>query len=357
MPDGSSSPVYAARPAIQIEGRDNADLGAGLLALSIAESASGLYRCEALFANWGPSGNSTGYLYFDRRSLEFGKAFKVKLGDDTLFEGRITALEARFPEGGPPQIAALAEDRLQDLRMTRRTRSFADVSDSDAFSRIANDHGLTPQVDLSGPTHKLLAQVNQSDLAFLRDRARALGGEVWVEGSSLHAAARGARASGQAPALDRGTQLREFSVIADLAHQRSSVTVGGWDVAGKSAIGEQAAESAISSELDGGESGASILAARLGERKECVAHAVPLTADEARGRAEAVYRALARRFVVGHGLAQTDARLRVGRKVDLRGLGPLFSGKYCLTEVRHLFDAVRGLRTEFTAERPALGRP
>jgi hypothetical protein len=42
--------------------------------------------------------------------------------------------------------------------------------------------------------------------------------------------------------------------------------------------------------------------------------------------------------------------------VDLQGLGTLFSGKYYLCEVQVLFDPVNGLRTEFAAERPGLGK-
>jgi hypothetical protein len=55
-------------------------------------------------------------------------------------------------------------------------------------------------------------------------------------------------------------------------------------------------------------------------------------------------------------VAQTDARLRVGAKVELKGLGPLFSGHYYLVEVRHTFDGARGLRTEFVGERPGIGQ-
>jgi len=357
MPDGSGNAVYSSRPVIRIGGQDDADLSAGLMSLVIAETVSGIYRCEVLFGNWGAAQGATGFLYFDRRTLDFGKALEIKLGEDVLFDGRVTALEGRFPEGGPPQINILAEDRLQDLRMTRRSRSFADTSDSDVFRQIASDHGLTPQIDLSGPTHKFLAQVNQSDLAFLRDRARAIGAEVWVKGSALHAAARGARSQGAPLEMAIGGKLREFSVIADLANQRTSVSVTGWDVAGKSSLESTAGASAISSELEGGEGGPGVLSSALGERKEALAHAVPFSSDEARAEAEAVLRLLARRFVVGRGLAQTDARLRVGGKVDLAGLGSLFSGRYYVAQVRHLFDTVQGIRSEFMCERAALGRP
>lgn len=356
MADGASG-VVSARPTFTVAGQDNADLAAGLLSLVIVETVSGLYRCEALFGNWGPASGTTGYRYFDRRTLDFGQAFQVKLGTSLLFEGRISALEGRYPEGAAPQINVLAEDRLQDLRMTRRTRTFANVQDSAVFSQIASDHGLQSQASLQGPTHTVLAQVNQSDLAFLRDRARALGAEVWVEGSSLRAAPRGSRAAGQPVELVLGARLREFSVAADLATQRDSLTVGGWDVSAKGPQTYQATESAISAELEGGESGASILSSKFGARKEALVHGVPLSSAEAQAQAEAAFRMIARRFVVGRGKAQADERLRVGAFVDLKGLGPLFSGKYYLSEVRHLFDGASGLRTEFAAERPSLGRP
>jgi hypothetical protein len=60
--------------------------------------------------------------------------------------------------------------------------------------------------------------------------------------------------------------------------------------------------------------------------------------------------------VTGRGVATPHANLRVGVSADLKGLGTLFNGKYYVTEVRHVFDGVRGLRTEFTSERPGLGR-
>ena len=356
MPPDST--IRPARPTININNQDDASLSDGLLSLQVIEHTSGLMRCEALFGNWGTTpANTTDFLYFDRRVLDFGKPFKVRYGADPaslIFDGRIMALEATFPAGGAPEIRVLAEDRLQDLRMTRRTRTFADSSDADVMRLIAADHGLTPRVDINGPQHKVLAQINQSDLAFLRERARALDAELWVDGSQLVAKHHTDRVA-ETLRLSYQAELREFTVLADLAMQRSSVTASGWDVANKEAIQVEAAEAALGSELNGDESGASILAAKLGQRKETLAHTVPVTSQEARATAEAYYRMSARRFVVGHGVAEPDARLRVGNRVDLQRLGPLFSGKYTLAEVRHLFDG-RGLRTEFTAERPGLGR-
>jgi hypothetical protein len=342
------------RPTFAIGGQDRPALASGLLTLSVSERMDGLYRCETTFGNWGDKQGALDYLYFDRAVLEFGKAFVVKVGSATVFDGAVTALEGQFPSGRGPEVTVLAEDRLQDLRMTRRTRTFENISDADLMRRIAGDHGLTPSIDLSGPTHKVLAQVDQSDLAFLRERARAIGAELWVDGRTLNAKPRASR-QGTTVALAYRVELTTFSAVADLAHQRTSLTVSGWDVSGKAAITHEASDSVVSGELEGGSSGATVLRGAFGERKESVAHGVPMTAQEAQNAAEAAYRLRARRFVAGHGTVLGAAGVRVGGIVDLRGLGPLFSGKYYVTEVQVLYDGA-GLRTEFFAERPGLGR-
>ncbi|HET6438803.1 MAG TPA: hypothetical protein VFG59_12115 [Anaeromyxobacter sp.] len=356
MPATAHAILREARPTLTLGGKDSPELAERLLELSVEETTDGLSRCEARFGNWGATGSAVGFLYFDRKTLDFGKALEVGYGGGTLFEGRITALEADFPEGAPPAISALAEDRLQDLRMVRRTASYENVSDADVVRQVASRHGLTPSVSITGPTYRVLAQVNQSDLAFLRDRCRAVDAELWMDGTTLHAAPRTSR-GGSALVLTVGRELRAFTVIADLANQRTGVAVAGWDVAGKASIKFEATEAAVKPELGGDLGGASALSAALGDRKESVVHGVPLTATEAQARAEAAYRLLARRFLVGRGVADTDPGLRVGATVDLRNLGPLFSGKYYVAEVRHLFDGASGLRTEFLAERAGLGRP
>jgi phage protein D len=101
----------------------------------------------------------------------------------------------------------------------------------------------------------------------------------------------------------------------------------------------------------------SILKNKLGDRKEAIAHGVPVTQQEAQARADAYFRGIARRFVVAQGIAEPNPPLRVGSSAELSGLGPLFSGKYYVAGVRHLFDGATGMRTEFTAERPGLSRP
>jgi len=354
--DTSPARLAPARPSVAVAGRDSPSLAEGLLGLRIHEDAQGLYTCEASFGNWGTKGNRVTFLYFDRHTFDFGRELRIGLAGEPLFTGRITGLEAQFAEHGFPSLTVLAEDRHQDLRMTRRTRTFTEVSDADVIQRVAGDHGLRADVAVTGPTYQVLAQLNQSDLAFLRERARAVDAELWMNGSTLLARSRADR-GGTPLRLGLGNELRSFTVIADLADQRSGVTVSGWDVAGKAAMAERAEEAALGRELRDGQGGSSVLTGSLGQRQETVVHAVPFTSSEARTRAETLYRRMARRFVHGHGVAQANPRLRVGSTVRLEHLGELFSGEYYVCEVTHLFDGEEGLRTELAVERAWLGRP
>jgi phage protein D len=355
MPDGSLAPVTGARPTVDIDGRGDATLSASLLALDIIDSVDGLANCELLFGNWGGP-DKAGFQHFDRKTLEFGKAIAIRLGNDALFDGRISAITARYPDGGPPQIGICAEDRLQDLRMTRRTRCFTDATLADLVRRIAGEHGLQAQPDLSGPQYKVLAQANQSNLAFLRDLARREDAQIWAEGATLKAVARTRRNAGTVELSWAGT-LREFNVSADLAHQRTSLVASGWDVSGKQAVKHEADETAIKPELVGSDSGPAVLQHAFGSRSDTLAHGLPFDGAEARALAEASMRHLARRFVTGYGAAKTTATLRIGAKLKLSGLGPLFDGDYTMTRLHHRFDSRAGLRTEFACDRASLGAP
>jgi phage protein D len=155
--------------------------------------------------------------------------------------------------------------------------------------------------------------------------------------------------------LNYGGELRQARVTADLAGQRTAVRVNGWDVAGKAGLMYEAGESAVSNELNGDSSGIGILKSAFGERKESIAHTVPLSGNEAQVAAETVLKMTARRFLVVHGMAQGNATLNVGTYVDLEGLGPLFNGKYYLTAVTHRFGG-DGFITEFTGERAGIGK-
>jgi uncharacterized protein len=356
--NGTAVLYYASHPTISLEGQERPALGeALLLSLLVEETTAGLYRCEARFNNWTPMERQP-FPFFDRNLVDFGQTLAVTMGPPEsareIFNGRISAIEAQYPQQQSPEVTLLAEDRFQDLRMERRTRTFTDSSDADVVQQIASQHGLTAEVDADGPTYRVLTQLNQSDLAFLRERAAAVDAEVWLAGRVLHFQRRSRRQVDEVR-LVYGGNLLEFSVMADLAHQRSSVRVSGWDVSRKEGLVAEAGPGSLGGELDRLRGGSAILDQALASRHERIVTDGPVTQAEAQALAEAHYRRRARRFLSGTGLADGNPALRVGTTVELAELGTPFDGRYQVTEVRHTFDRNHGYRTTFAVERPGIG--
>ena len=340
---------YVAQPELRVDGTV---LNAQIVAVSIEDSLDGLDRAEVELDGW----TADGYDWF-AGTLDFGKEVSIAVGavDERAlrFVGRVSGIDGRFRNGGGTTVTFLLEDAMSLLRSTRRTRSFDDVSDKDLVQRLAKDHGLRAEVDLDGPTHLHVAQLNLSDLAFLRDRVRGMGGELWLDGPPVHA--RQSRPTDDPVELDYGYGLRSFRVVADLADQCSEQHVTGWDVAAKEAIDESADASDLCLETDHGRTAATVLDDTFGRRIETAVLTSPVSIPEARSRARGLYAERSRRFVVGSGLADGLPRLRAGRSVRLGGLGPIFDGVYHLVATRHLFTVGEGYRTEFDAERPGVG--
>jgi phage protein D len=199
-----------------------------------------------------------------------------------------------------------------------------------------------------------LAQTNLSDLAFMRECARRLNAEIWLDGTTLYGAKRASRGQ-ERVRLAYGANLHECQIRADLAHQCSELSVNGWDPLSKEAIHDTADESAIASELNGLTGGSAILAEAFGERKASLVHTIPLSSDEARAVAEARYRENARRFVTGTGFADGDPRIRVGAILELSQLGQLFDGDYYVVRACHRMGVEHGYQTEFDIERAGIG--
>jgi hypothetical protein len=100
------------RPAIIVGGHGQQELENALLRAVISANAQGLSQCDLTLNNWGPTPGGAGYLYFDRRIVDFGKRLEVKLGVATLFDGPITALEAEFSELSPPALIVRAHTTI-----------------------------------------------------------------------------------------------------------------------------------------------------------------------------------------------------------------------------------------------------
>jgi len=350
-------PVYNPRPLVEIDGQRFDKVDALLLAMDMREQEGGLCSLQLRLGNIASDADGgAGFAFEDEREFQLGATIRVSAGDvsepQELFRGVITAIEAEFPEAGPPELLLLAEDTLQQARMTRRTRTWRDMSVADIVNDIAQELGLQAEVSGLNSPSGTWVQLNESDLAFLRRLLRQFDADLQVVEDRLEAAPISA-VQRQVIEMELLQDLRSVRFVADLAHQVTAVTSAGWNpLTGQAVSGHSRG---VNFGPGRGRRGASLLQPALGERVEHVGH-IPVTTDaEAQALADTVCDQRARGFVRAEGSASGHPGIRVGSHLHLRGASRRFENTYYVVSTHHRYDVHQGYLTDFTAESSALG--
>ena len=338
----SQTPVYTARPTLRLAGQEDVRVSELLIGMRMEESEGGMSALDLRFSNVASvTGGSAEIGFPADAKLRLGAAIEVYCGDEMepreIFRGKITALEADFRSGAPPELTVLAEDSLQQARLARRSKVYTDQSPADIVRAVAGELGLTPVITGLASPVATWAQYNESDLAFLRRLLSRFDADLQVLGSELQVSPRGEVRRG---ALD----LEMFSQLA-----RARVTVRGWNARDGVAV---KADVRAGTHLGpgSGKEGAAVLREAFGERSEHIGHFAVASDDEAGALAAAAYDQRARRFVRVDGTAVGNARLRVGCHVSLSQLGAPYDNTYYVVRTCHVYDVHQGYRTDFVAE-------
>jgi phage protein D len=354
----SQEVIYRARPTLRFAGQEDIRASELLLSMRMEEHEGGMSTLELRLSNLASTVDGGAELAFgaDAR-LRLGAAIEVFAGDEAqpreIFRGHVTAIEADFRIGFPPELTVLAEDALARARMARRSKTYSDVPPAGVARAIAGELGLRPVIAGLDSVTGTWAQINESDLAFLRRLLARFDADLQVVGEELHVSPRSDVRRG-AIELALFSQLSRARVTADLAGQVTTSTARGWNAAEGAAV-EGTATSGMHLGPGRGREGAALLRDALDERAEHVGHLAVATRDEAQAVAEAAYDLRARRFVTVDGTAEGNAQLRVGAHVTLSGLGAQFDNTYYVVGACHLFDVRQGYRTDFRAECAFLG--
>jgi uncharacterized protein len=351
--------LTATSPVFEVDGSVRGELARDLLRLEVQETTEGMKTLRARFLAIGPSfEEEEQLLYLDGSPFDFGKPIHVSIGSPgmarTIFRGFISGIEVNFEESEEPEVLIYAEDQLMDLRMTRRMRTYENVTDAEIAQQIADAHGLSADIDAEGPGYDRVQQWNMSDLAFLRERARLIRAEIWLGQDTLHFMSRDRR-DGTDLVLVRGNDIVSLKACADLAHQRTAVHVTGYSAADRAVIDEQSGAEAIEAEVSGVRTGPRILEEAFGPRVSYRVREVPLSETEAADWARAEMLRRARAFVQVSGTTRGSPDMVVGSTLTLERAGSPFNGPgYYVTAVRHTYDLNSGYRTHFQAERPTI---
>lgn len=351
-PTASQQNIYSARPTLRVDTKFNARVSALLLSAEVREQEGGLSQCELVLSNIATGEDGDAQSGFeDENELSLGTRLGVYMGDErsplSIFNGVVTAIEARYSTARSPQVVIYAEDLLQRARMTRRTKVYKNFKLSTFIEDMASELGLKVAFDGLSDDLGVQVQLGESDLAFVRRMLRRVDGDLQVVDDAIHVALRD-EIKREEIELRYYSQLREVSVMADLAHQVSSITVSGWDADEGKPFKAKSMGSALSP--GSGRLGATVLEDVFGTRDEHIDGAPATNVDEAQALADALYDQRARRFVRLCATSNGIPEIQVGAHVRVVELSPRFDNVYHVVSTCHRYDPVRGYEVEFEAE-------
>jgi phage protein D len=349
----SQTPVYTARPTLRLAGQEDVRVSELLIGMRMEESEGGMSALDLRFSNVASvTGGSAEIGFPADAKLRLGAAIEVYCGDEMepreIFRGKITALEADFRSGAPPELTVLAEDSLQQARLARRSKVYTDQSPADIVRAVAGELGLTPVITGLASPVATWAQYNESDLAFLRRLLSRFDADLQVLGSELQVSPRGEVRRG-ALDLEMFSQLARARVTADLSAQVTAVTVRGWNArdGSRRESRRQSRHPPRPRQRQGRRGGA---ARGLWRTQRTHRPLCRRQRRRSRALAAAAYDQRARRFVRVDGTAVGNARLRVGCHVSLSQLGAPYDNTYYVVRTCHVYDVHQGYRTDFVAE-------
>ncbi|MEP7120838.1 MAG: hypothetical protein ABJE95_08015 [Byssovorax sp.] len=292
--------------------------------------------------------------WVDDARLSIGNDVEIGLGYAgdvaTVIAGEITSLELEMAAGEIPTLLVRGYDRRHRLARGTRTRTFTSMKDSDIAAQIARARQLVPAVTDSVAVHAYVAQVAQTDLEFLVERAKDLNYIVVASGTTLYF---GPPPENQTAtlALSMSLDVIEFSPRMSTAGEPGAIEVRGWDPKTKQPI--VAAASAHDLDPMGTITGPALADQAFGTATTSLVHRPVTTQQEADLRAKSALEEIASGFIEGQGTCLGRPALRAGTVVDIQGLGTRFSGSYDVLSTTHAYSLRTGYTTRFSASRNA----
>ncbi len=304
----------------------------------------------------GRANISEGLDWIDDRIFEIGNEVKIKMGyGDSLqpvMIGEITSLEPEFSAMSPTSLTIRGFDRRHRLQRGHKTRTFLKLKDSEIASQIASDSGLSATVTDSKIVHDYLLQANQTDLAFLQERAALINYEVIVQDKKLLFQPMHNDASPEIQFRFGSNELISFYPRLSSAKQISQTVVSGWDIKDKKPIAAKS-QGTEARRMGSENNGAAIAKKTFGAAT--LLATPPLSSQaEADQQAKAQLNQRVIDLIIGEGTCLGRTDLIPGKTLSITDLSKKFSGNYYITAVTHRVRSDRGYITEFRVKRNAL---
>jgi len=215
--------------------------------------------------------------------------------------------------------------------------------------------GLQADMESTSQKFDYVFQNNQSNLNFLKQRAKRIDYEVEVEGKKL--IFKKARHEGRKGSVDLvwDRTLIEFHPKIDATKIVDEIVVTGWNPKTKKLI-KGKAKAGDEKKPIGGDGGSSALKGKFSSSnsKSFKVDAPLVSQEEADNIAKARLNQINMEYITGYGVAVGEPKIQAGKLIAIDGVGDMLNGEYYIVACEHIFS-VRGYRTYFDIKRGVHG--
>lgn len=325
------------------------DLAANVIGLRVSEE---LTRPSRFALQVG----DVGRVWTRSNRFKTGKEIELKLGFvgklESMIKAEIHSWEVDLAVEGPARLKVEGYDRLHRFTRGPRTRTFLKQTDAQIVRKIAQEHGLSADVDDPGVVHPFVLQHNVADFDFLVQRAALCGYRLGVQAKKLLFKKPGVSA-GPVVTLTWGENIGRIAHEVNSFDQVPKLVVQAWDPLGKKLLSASAKQGDELSKMGGKTVGSKLSKERFGQYERVVLSAATSVKElEAEGRSE--FNRRAGDFVQIEVRVDGNTKIRAGTVVEIAKAGKRLDGAYYVTAVEHIFYTDSGYATEFRARRFAM---
>lgn len=279
----------------------------------------------------------------DSTSFALGAEIEVKMGQGnetvaTVTKGEIFSVEPNLVSGQEYETVVVAFHKFNRLQHGKKTRSFLDSKDSDVFTTILGTVGLSTEIDATTTVYPYLVQWNQTDMAFLRERAERIGYYLYTDATKVYV-----KKWGETPQPDVVVSfksgLNAFRPKLTLAKQVSAVKVRVWDAQSKAALEGVASTPSTAKQGGSRSTGNSVVEGAYGASTLTLIDPSAKDATDAKTIADGYINQLTRENTEAEADCMGFPALRPGAAIKIENVGTRFSGSYLVTTARHVYNS------------------
>ena len=313
-------------------GSENISPASGILSVVIHKGLNRIASAEIVFTD--ANHEEEEFPWSNKEFTKPGTDVEIKAGyhddSETIFKGIIVRQHLRINKKSTVLIIE-CKDKAVKMATVRKSAYYADMKDSDVWSQLIGDAGLTADAGATTVQHKELVQYSCSDWDFIVARAE-MNGMVVTNMDATVKIMKPTAAGLPVVTATYPSNIFEFDADMDARTQHKQVKATTWNAADQATIEETSSEPSLL--LNGDMSGTDLANAVAGKDYE-VFHSGHVMQDELKAWADAKLIKSRLSKIRGRVKIQGNGKLNPGDVVALEGVGARFAGNVMAVAVRH----------------------